>query len=98
MDVQSQSEEALANRGSRGPTEGGLRPIAPAGGATDWAGVLLGEWQQVELRIARAFAECRGLSTEQLEDLYQETVLALLPRRYESEEHLRNALRAGLKH
>ena len=46
----------------------------------------------------RSFPECRGLSTEQLEDIYQETALALLRRPYDSEEHLRNALRTGLKH
>jgi len=51
----------------------------------------------VELRIARGFAECRGLSAEQLEDIYQETTVALLSRPYESEEHLRRALRSGLK-
>jgi hypothetical protein len=51
-----------------------------------------------EPRIARAFAECRGLTTEQLEDLYQETAVAMLRRPYGSEEHLRNALRHGIKH
>ena len=60
-------------------------------------GQILGEWQKRELRIARGFAECRGLSTEQLEDLYQETALALYKRVYDSEEHLRNALRDGIK-
>jgi RNA polymerase sigma factor (sigma-70 family) len=60
-------------------------------------GEILGEWQQVELRIARGFAECRGLSAEQLEDIYQETALALYSRPYVSEEHLRNALRTGIK-
>lgn len=60
-------------------------------------GQILGEWQTVELRIARGFAECRGLSTEQLEDIYQETALALYRRPYASEEHLRNALRTGIK-
>jgi RNA polymerase sigma factor (sigma-70 family) len=60
-------------------------------------GQILGEWQAVELRIARGFAECRGLSTEQLEDVYQETALALYSRPYDSEEHLRNALRDGIK-
>ncbi len=60
-------------------------------------GEILGEWQQKELRIARGFAECRGLSAEQLEDLYQETALALYRRPYASEEHLRNALRTGIK-
>jgi RNA polymerase sigma factor (sigma-70 family) len=62
-----------------------------------WAGERLGEWQRTELRVARGFAECRGLNTEQLEDIYQETVVALLTRPYGSEEHLRNALRHGIK-
>ena len=60
-------------------------------------GQILGEWQKRELRIARGFTECRGLTTEQLEDLYQETALALYRRAYDSEEHLRNALRDGIK-
>jgi DNA-directed RNA polymerase specialized sigma24 family protein len=60
-------------------------------------GEILGTWQAVELRVARGFAECRGLSTEQLEDIYQETALALYSRPYASEEHLRNALRDGIK-
>jgi RNA polymerase sigma factor (sigma-70 family) len=67
-------------------------------GTAEWVGELLGEWQPAELRIARGFAECRGLATEQLEDIYQETALALLNRPYGSEEHLRNALRHGIKH
>jgi RNA polymerase sigma factor (sigma-70 family) len=78
-----------------------LRPASAklqAARKTDWIGEVLGEWQRTELRIARGFAECRGLSTEQLEDIYQETALALLSRPYGSEEHLRNALRHGIKH
>jgi RNA polymerase sigma factor (sigma-70 family) len=59
---------------------------------------LLGSWQRAEVRLARGFPECRGLSHEQLEDLYQETVIALLTRHYANEEHLRNALRHGIKH
>jgi RNA polymerase sigma factor (sigma-70 family) len=58
---------------------------------------ILGEWQDVELRIARSFAECRGLSKEQLEDIYQNTALALYRRPYAGEEHLRHALRDGIK-
>jgi RNA polymerase sigma factor (sigma-70 family) len=50
------------------------------------------------VRLARGFAECRGLAAEQLEDIYQETALALLNRPYGSEDHLRNALRHGIKH
>src|SRR5271166_36343 len=58
---------------------------------------LLGGWQERELRAARGFPECRGLSHAQLEDLYQETALALLSRPYASEEHLRDALRHGIR-
>lgn len=65
--------------------------------AVEWIGQLLGEWQAHELRIARSFNECHGLTTEQLEDLYQETVILLLRGSYRSEEHLRNALRDGFK-
>ncbi|HEX8714759.1 MAG TPA: sigma-70 family RNA polymerase sigma factor, partial [Solirubrobacteraceae bacterium] len=48
--------------------------------------------------MAQSYPECRGLSREQLEDLYQETVIALLARPYRSEEHLLNALRKGIRH
>jgi RNA polymerase sigma factor (sigma-70 family) len=61
-------------------------------------GELLGEWQAIEIRAAHSYPECRGLTREQLEDIYQETTEALLTRPYQSEEHLRNALRTGLKH
>ncbi len=60
-------------------------------------GRALGEWQAAEVRLARRYPQCAGLNPAQLEDLYQETVLALLHRPYTSEEHLRNALRFGLK-
>jgi RNA polymerase sigma factor (sigma-70 family) len=66
-------------------------------GTNGWVGELLGEWQPAEVRLARSFPECRGLAAEQLEDLYQDTTLALLARPYTSEEHLRNALRHGIK-
>jgi RNA polymerase sigma factor (sigma-70 family) len=59
---------------------------------------LLMAWRPAELRIARGFAECRELDSAELEDLYQETALALIHRPYLSEEHLRYALRWGLKH
>jgi DNA-directed RNA polymerase specialized sigma24 family protein len=49
------------------------------------------------LRLARSFAECRGLSHEQLEDIYQDTAVVLLGRSFHSDEHLRNALRWGVK-
>jgi RNA polymerase sigma factor (sigma-70 family) len=55
-------------------------------------------WQRSELNIARRFAACRGLSRDALEDLYQETTLALMQRPYFDEDHLRAALRWGLTH
>jgi DNA-directed RNA polymerase specialized sigma24 family protein len=59
-------------------------------------GQALGEWQASELRYMSRHPYCRDLDLAQLEDLYQETVLALLNRPYFNEEHLRNALRFGL--
>jgi DNA-directed RNA polymerase specialized sigma24 family protein len=59
---------------------------------------ILGERKDRELRIARGFAECQGLTRQQLEDLYQTTVLALLGRPYENEKHVCDALRIGIKH
>ena len=61
-------------------------------------GVLLGRWQRRELRRAARFGECGGLSREDLEDIYQDSALALLERDFESEEHLRRALHEALKH
>ncbi len=58
---------------------------------------MLGRWQTRELRVVRGFTETRGLSDEQLEDLYQQTTLALLHRPYKDEQHLRSALYRGLK-
>jgi DNA-directed RNA polymerase specialized sigma24 family protein len=62
-----------------------------------WLAEVLGAWQAPEVRIARGFPECRGLSTEELEDLFQDTVEALLGRSYLSEDHLRHALRIGIR-
>jgi RNA polymerase sigma factor (sigma-70 family) len=58
---------------------------------------ILKKRQRRELRIARMFAECEGLSNEELEDLYQRTVAALLKRGYDNEKHLCDAIRAGIK-
>lgn len=92
------SEETLVGQGSGGPRGGSLRSRSRGTLSPEEVGEALGRWQRGELRLARGFADCRGLSTEQLEDLYQETALALLTRRYHDERHLRNALRTGLKH
>ncbi len=59
--------------------------------------VALAHWRTRELRLAHTFRECAGASTAEIEELYDATVLALLPRPYESEEHLRFALRKGIK-
>jgi RNA polymerase sigma factor (sigma-70 family) len=99
MDVRSGRAEAKGHGGGqRGPFLLALRTGAERKLISEQIGQILGEWQAQELRIARGFAECRGLSAEQLEDIYQETTLALLRRPYVNEEHLRNALRTGLKH
>jgi DNA-directed RNA polymerase specialized sigma24 family protein len=93
-------------RGTGADWAGGARgegvALAPGSGrqrpfGSERVGQILGEWQGRELRVARGFVECRGLSKEQLEDIYQETTLALYSRPYDSEEHLRNALRDGIK-
>jgi RNA polymerase sigma factor (sigma-70 family) len=96
MDVQGLPPRTARLRetqqGTRAPSAG------RAGLSPERVGQTLGEWQSGELRLARSFAECRGLSHEQLEDLYQDTALVLLGRSFHNEEHLRNALRWGIKH
>jgi hypothetical protein len=78
MDVKSQaSEDPLPEQG-RAPGHGSLRRKRGPGGSSEWVGELLGEWQAQEIRAARGFPECRGLGREQLEDIYQETTVALL--------------------
>lgn len=93
MDVQG-----LPPRASRkAPSSGGSRQVATTGLSRARVGEALGAWQRGELRLARSFAECRDLAHEQLEDIYQDTAVVLLGRSFHSEEHLRNALRWGLK-
>jgi RNA polymerase sigma factor (sigma-70 family) len=86
---------------SPGETPGARQPPRlPAGTGQLQPGEIariLEKRQRRELRIARGFVECQGLSRQQLEDLYQETVLALLNRPYENEKHLCDALRTGIK-
>jgi RNA polymerase sigma factor (sigma-70 family) len=64
---------------------------------SDRVSTLLMDWRASEIKLAKSFAEVRGLSEASIEDLYQETVLALLHRPFLSNEHLRNALRWGVK-
>jgi DNA-directed RNA polymerase specialized sigma24 family protein len=79
----------------------GLQAAPPNAGQIkrDHAAQLLGAWKEQELSTAGRQYECRGLTPEQLEEIYQETTLGLLPREdpWENEEHLRNALRAGIR-
>jgi len=75
------------------------RPLALPGAQLDaqLLGALLADWRHSELRLARSYPQCRGVTAEQLEDIYQDTSLALLRRGYSDQEHLRNALRKGIK-
>ncbi|MFI4984913.1 MAG: RNA polymerase sigma factor [Solirubrobacterales bacterium] len=73
-------------------------PGAGPGLTYEQIGQALGAWQMHELLVVSRFPECHRLSTPQLEDIYQEATEALLRRRFHSEEHLRNALYAGIKH
>lgn len=96
MDVQSTRIRADGAR-SNGRRHHGTNGRNGGAFGSQRIGQTLGEWYAREVRVARGFPECRGLSIEQLQDLYQETALALLARPYQSEAHLRNALRAGIK-
>lgn len=77
------------------------RATAPCTGQVehDQAAQLLGAWQAQEVERALRQRECRGLTREHLEDLYQDALLTLLGRRHpwESREHLRNAVRVELR-
>ncbi len=99
MDVRIARSQANGQHGGQGRPPGSVaRAVGDRKPLSERIGETLGQWQAPELRVARRFPECRGLNPEQLEDIYQETVLALLHRPYVSEEHLRNALRTGIKH
>lgn len=69
----------------------------PAPLSSKAVGRLLGEGRSRELRLARGFRECRGLTPEQIEDIHQDTVIALIQRQHRNEEHLLGALRVGIK-
>jgi RNA polymerase sigma factor (sigma-70 family) len=62
-----------------------------------WAAEVLCEHRPRELELATSYRECAGLTKEQLEDLFQDTALALLDRRFENREHLLRAFRSGMK-
>lgn len=75
----------------------GLRPGGEQGLSSVRAAEILGHLKSREVKLAGAFTECRGLNDAQLEDLYQETMFALLHRPFNDERHLRRALRDGIK-
>ncbi|MHB1836023.1 MAG: RNA polymerase sigma factor [Solirubrobacteraceae bacterium] len=78
-------------------TRAGAHP-GRAGGALDVPG-LLTRWRAQELSRAQRLRECGGASLAEVQELYDATVMALISReqRYASEEHLRHALREGVR-
>jgi DNA-directed RNA polymerase specialized sigma24 family protein len=58
---------------------------------------LLGEWKASEVNRACGTRACRDLDREDVKDIYQDTTEAYLRLEFNDEEHLRNALRAGIK-
>ncbi len=59
--------------------------------------MLFAKLRSSELRIARTFKECAGHGVAEIEELFDDTATALLLRDLKSEDHLRNALRLGIK-
>ena len=97
MDVELQADdEARTEPPLRGPGARLLRRKRRFDPARTWID-LFGEWQKEEVSAAERYPECGGLTPEQLEEIYQETVIALLDRHYDNEDHARHALRRGLK-
>lgn len=60
---------------------------------------LLVRWRARELRLARRFRECGGASPAEIEDIYDAIAgnLVLEDRSFDSPEHLRSALRVGIR-
>jgi hypothetical protein len=82
-----------------GPVNAGIAIRRPGAITNPEAvGRLLGGWKAQELRFAERVPAFRGLSKEDVEETFQGTTEALLPRAFENEEHLRNALRLGMRH
>jgi RNA polymerase sigma factor (sigma-70 family) len=73
-------------------------PAGPQAGQADVA-VLLARWRSSELAYARTFDQCGGASFTEIEDLYDATATRLLEQAttFECEEHLRGALRRGIR-
>jgi hypothetical protein len=73
-------------------------PRDPRNGRVD-VPVLLARWRRGELAYASKFDECTGASFAEIEDLCDMTATTLLEqqRAFDSEEHLRAALRRGIR-
>jgi len=98
MAVRARRTAGNRRNGSRGSIATVPTADTGPGLAPERVGEVLGKWQRPELRIARGFSECKGLTPQELEDIYQDTVMVLLQRRFATEKHLRDALRSGLKY
>jgi RNA polymerase sigma factor (sigma-70 family) len=98
MAVRARRTAGNRRNGSRGSVATVPAPGTGPGLAPERVGEVLGKWQRPELRIARGFGECKGLTAQELEDIYQDTVMVLLKRRFATEKHLCDALRSGLKY
>jgi DNA-directed RNA polymerase specialized sigma24 family protein/predicted anti-sigma-YlaC factor YlaD len=72
------------------PAPGTLASTAVLSGAE--VAAILEHCQRRELRIVGSFRECKRLSRDQLKEIYQQSVLAILARHYRDEEHYRDEL------
>lgn len=96
MDVRGQARSSRGFAAPLPPLDGeGFDDGGLCGART--VGALLGQWREREVRVATSFFQCRGMTLEEIEELYQEAVLVLLSRRYEDEEHLRRVLHLVIK-
>jgi RNA polymerase sigma factor (sigma-70 family) len=80
----------------RSPREGGI--AGPRRAAVD-APALLARWRAEDIGLIGQFRACTGASEAEVEELYDETVAALIEREaaYASEQHLRRTLHRGIK-
>lgn len=76
----------------------GSAPIPRDTGRLDVA-LLLSRWRHAELAYASTFDQCAGANPTDIEDLYDATSTRLLAEQQEfgAEEHLRGALRRGIR-
>jgi RNA polymerase sigma factor (sigma-70 family) len=96
MDVQGSPPDPTPQDHGAEHQEPAMLRLGPLRG--ERVGRMLGEWQRREVRLARSFPACGDLGREQLEDIYQETTIALLGLSFQNEKHLRRALHWGITH